>query len=99
VVRARIEHLQSQGVSAFKEYQLPEAVLALKQGVGRLIRSEEDRGVVVVCDPRLSERSYGRIFRASLPPMEMVREQEPVLRLLRELGSAHACDEPRPLSA
>jgi ATP-dependent DNA helicase DinG len=52
VVRARIEHLQSQGASPFKDYQLPEAVLALKQGVGRLIRSEQDRGVVVVCDPR-----------------------------------------------
>jgi ATP-dependent DNA helicase DinG len=99
VVRARIEHLQSQGASAFKEYQLPEAVLALKQGVGRLIRSEEDRGVVVVCDPRLSERSYGRVFRASLPPMAMVREQEPVMQLLRELGSAHVHDAPRPVPA
>ena len=99
VVRARIEHLQSQGVSAFKEYQLPEAVLALKQGVGRLIRSEQDRGVVVVCDPRLSERSYGRVFRASLPPMAMVREPEPVLQLLRELASAHTHDEPLPLPA
>ena len=99
VVRARIEHLQSQGASAFKEYQLPEAVLALKQGVGRLIRSEEDRGVVVVCDPRLSERSYGRVFRYSLPPMVVVREQEPVMQLLRELGSAQTHDALRPLPA
>jgi ATP-dependent DNA helicase DinG len=87
VVKARIEHLQSQGVSAFKDYQLPEAVLALKQGVGRLIRSEEDRGVVVVCDPRLSERGYGRVFRSSLPAMSVVREQAPVLALLRELAA------------
>jgi ATP-dependent DNA helicase DinG len=87
VVKARIEHLQSQGVSAFKDYQLPEAVLALKQGVGRLIRSEEDRGGVVICDPRLSERGYGRVFRSSLPAMSVVREQAPVLALLRELAA------------
>jgi ATP-dependent DNA helicase DinG len=99
VVRARIEHLQSQGASAFKEYQLPEAVLALKQGVGRLIRSEQDRGVVVVCDPRLSERGYGRVFRASLPPMVVVREPEPVLQLLGELAGVHTQDEPRSLPA
>jgi ATP-dependent DNA helicase DinG len=99
VVRARIEHLQSQGASPFKDYQLPEAVLALKQGVGRLIRSEEDRGVVVVCDPRLSERGYGRVFRSSLPPMAVVREQGPVLELLRELGGVHTASEPRSLPA
>ena len=52
MVRARIEHLQRQGGNAFRDYQLPEAALALKQGVGRLIRSEEDYGVVVICDPR-----------------------------------------------
>jgi ATP-dependent DNA helicase DinG len=86
VVKARIEHLQSQGASPFKDYQLPEAVLALKQGVGRLIRSEEDRGVVVVCDPRLSERSYGRVFRSSLPAMSVVHESGPALALLRELA-------------
>jgi ATP-dependent DNA helicase DinG len=98
VVRARIEHLQSQGASPFKDYQLPEAALALKQGVGRLIRSEQDRGVVVVCDPRLSERGYGRVFRSSLPPMPVVRELAPVLELLRELAGAMAGDS-RPLPA
>ena len=90
VVRARIEHLQSQGASPFKDYQLPEAVLSLKQGVGRLIRSEEDRGVVVVCDPRLRERGYGRVFRSSLPPLREVHELAPVLALLRELGEVSA---------
>jgi len=99
VVRARIEHLQAQGASPFKNYQLPEAVLALKQGVGRLIRSEQDRGVVVVCDPRLSERAYGRVFRASLPPMPVVRELAPVLGLLRELAGEIAASEPRSLPA
>jgi len=86
VVRARIEHLESQGGNAFRDYQLPEAVLALKQGVGRLIRSEQDRGVVVVCDPRLHRRSYGRVFVASLPPMRPETELAPVLELLRELA-------------
>jgi ATP-dependent DNA helicase DinG len=71
---------------AFRDYQLPEAVLALKQGVGRLIRSEQDHGVVVICDPRMSERGYGRIFRASLPPMQTTRASELVLQRLRELS-------------
>jgi len=74
VVRARIEHLQSQGANAFTDYQLPEAVLALKQGVGRLIRSEHDAGVVMIGDPRLTARGYGRLFRANLPPMSVTRE-------------------------
>ncbi len=85
VVRARIEYLKSQGANAFRDYQLPEAVLALKQGVGRLIRSEQDRGVVVICDPRMSERSYGRIFRASLPPMQTTLVADVALQRLREL--------------
>ena len=88
VVRARVEHLESQGIGAFRHYQLPEAVLALKQGVGRLIRSETDRGVVVLCDPRLQSRSYGRVFLSSLPPMRRVTDVVPVLALLRELAAA-----------
>jgi ATP-dependent DNA helicase DinG len=90
VVRARIEHLESQGASAFRDYQLPEAVLTLKQGVGRLIRSEDDRGVVMICDPRLRGRSYGRVFLSSLPPMAQARDIESALRLLRELGELGA---------
>ncbi|HTW74234.1 MAG TPA: ATP-dependent DNA helicase [Steroidobacteraceae bacterium] len=74
VVRARIEHLQTQGASPFRDYQLPEAVLALKQGVGRLIRSEHDAGVIMIGDPRLTARAYGRLFRESLPPMPVTRE-------------------------
>ena len=53
LVRARIEHLTASGGNAFRDYQLPEAALALKQGAGRLIRSEDDYGVVVICDPRM----------------------------------------------
>lgn len=88
VVRARIEHLNGLGENAFRDYQLPEAVLALKQGVGRLIRSESDHGVVVVCDPRMTRKSYGRIFRDSLPPMTMTRSREVVLQRLGELANA-----------
>lgn len=83
IVRARIEHLQQQGLNPFRDYQLPEAVLALKQGVGRLIRSEEDRGVVAICDPRLASKSYGRLFLASLPPMPVTRRVEDATQLLR----------------
>jgi len=88
VVRARIEYLNGQGENAFRGYQLPEAVLALKQGVGRLIRSESDHGVVVICDPRMTRRSYGRIFRDSLPPMTLTRTPELVLQRLAQLASA-----------
>jgi len=83
LTKARIEFLRVQGGNPFRDFQLPEAALALKQGVGRLIRSEEDRGVVAICDPRMTERSYGRIFRASLPPMTVSREPEEALSFLR----------------
>jgi ATP-dependent DNA helicase DinG len=69
VLQARIEALRSQGLNPFMQYQLPAAVIALKQGIGRLIRDAGDRGVLVVCDPRLRTRSYGRIFLGSLPEM------------------------------
>jgi ATP-dependent DNA helicase DinG len=83
VVKARIDHIQSTGGNPFRDYQLPEAALALKQGVGRLIRSEEDYGAVVICDRRLTERSYGRVFRAALPAMSVTRDEDEALRFLR----------------
>jgi ATP-dependent DNA helicase DinG len=83
LVRARIEHLTARGVDAFRDYQLPEAVLALKQGAGRLIRSEEDYGAVVICDPRLTARSYGRVFLGALPPMTVTQDAAEVRRFLR----------------
>jgi len=82
LVRARVEHLEATGKSAFREYQLPEAALALKQGVGRLIRSEEDFGAVAICDPRLTGRSYGKVFLAALPPMTVTRERQAALDFL-----------------
>jgi ATP-dependent DNA helicase DinG len=83
LVRARIEHLTANGGNAFRDYQLPEAALALKQGAGRLIRSEEDYGVIVVCDPRLVGRSYGRVFLAALPPMTVTRDAREAARFLK----------------
>jgi len=86
LTKARIEHLKANGGNAFREYQLPEAALALKQGVGRLIRSETDRGVVVICDPRLIDKPYGRVFRASLPPMPVTRAVADAEKFLRRIA-------------
>ncbi|WP_343033144.1 helicase C-terminal domain-containing protein [Caldichromatium japonicum] len=69
VLAARIEALRLAGHDPFWEYQVPQAVIALKQGAGRLIRGSEDWGVLVICDPRLSSRGYGQVFLNSLPPM------------------------------
>ncbi len=83
LVKARIDHIQSAGGNPFRDFQLPEAALALKQGVGRLIRSESDYGAVVICDRRLIERAYGRTLLAALPPMRCTRDTEEALRFLR----------------
>ena len=69
VLQARIEALRNQGLNPFMEHQLPSAVISLKQGIGRLIRDRNDRGVLVLCDPRLRTKSYGKIFLKSLPAM------------------------------
>jgi ATP-dependent DNA helicase DinG len=82
LVRARIEHLTATGGNAFRDYQLPGAALALKQGAGRLIRSEDDHGVVVICDPRMVGRNYGRVFLAALPPMSVTRDEDEARRFL-----------------
>jgi ATP-dependent DNA helicase DinG len=84
VLQARIDALRQRGGNPFREYQLPQAVIALKQGAGRLIRDVHDRGVLVVCDPRLLRRSYGHIFLASLPPMARTRSLEDVERFFAE---------------
>ena len=76
VLAARIEWLNRQGRNAFMEYQVPEAVITLKQGAGRLIRDETDRGVLMICDPRLIAKPYGRRIWQSLPPMKRTRKEE-----------------------
>lgn len=75
VLAARIERMNRAGRNAFMEFQLPHAVITLKQGAGRLIRSETDRGVLMICDPRLIDKPYGRRIWQSLPPMRRTREQ------------------------
>ncbi len=84
LVRARIQHLQRSGGNAFRDYQLPEAALALKQGVGRLIRSESDFGVVALCDPRVGTRGYGKTLLAALPPMTRTQRLVEATTFLRD---------------
>lgn len=80
VLQSRVRQYREAGENAFMQVQLPEAVIGLKQGVGRLIRSETDRGVVMICDPRLRGKQYGRIFLESLPPMTRSSRLEVVER-------------------
>ena len=83
ILKARVKAIEARGGNPFVEEQIPEAVIALKQGVGRLIRDSEDFGVVVLCDPRVTTRSYGRIFLDSLPPMPRTRDPADAADFLR----------------
>jgi ATP-dependent DNA helicase DinG len=76
VLAARLQALEREGRNPFAEYQLPRAAIALKQGAGRLIRDESDRGVLMICDPRLFSKSYGRRILSSLPPMRLSRDED-----------------------
>ncbi|RVU85908.1 ATP-dependent DNA helicase [Leucothrix sargassi] len=76
VLEARIKSIREAGGNAFFEYQLPQAVIAMKQGVGRLIRDEQDQGVLMICDPRLRTKSYGRTFLESLPRVPRTSKRE-----------------------
>ncbi len=86
VTRGRMAHLKSRGLSGFDALSLPNAVLALKQGVGRLIRDAGDRGVLMIADPRLTSRDYGRHIFASLPSMRKTRDEQTVLTFINELA-------------
>lgn len=83
VTQGKIAYLKSQGLSAFDELTLPAAVLSLKQGVGRLIRDVEDKGVLVIADPRLIARNYGRQLFESLPPLRKTRDEQTVLDFIQ----------------
>ena len=86
LVEARAQRLESQGRSAFNEYFVPEAAVALKQGAGRLIRSESDRGVLVVCDTRLASMGYGRRLMGALPPMRKIQSETEFNQALDDLA-------------
>jgi len=85
VLQARIELIKKNGQNAFFDFQLPNAVITLKQGVGRLIRDVSDRGVMVICDPRLTGKPYGKVFLKSLPPMKRMIDVERVKGFLEQL--------------
>ncbi|OOZ41624.1 helicase [Solemya pervernicosa gill symbiont] len=85
VLSARIDSIRRNKGNPFMEYQVPTAVITLKQGVGRLIRDVSDSGVLMLCDPRLYSKAYGRVFLKSLPPMPPTRELEQVQRFLKEI--------------
>jgi len=86
LLRARMENARLLGKEPFAEVQLPQAVIALKQGVGRLIRDYRDRGALVICDNRLVTRPYGQVFVGSLPPMARTRDLSRVRQFLTQLN-------------
>ncbi|MGN0858818.1 MAG: ATP-dependent DNA helicase [Stenotrophomonas sp.] len=90
VFAARLEAIERAGGNAFRAEQLPQAVIALKQGVGRLLRSETDRGVLVLCDRRLQTRSYGKVFFASLPPLRRTAQLAEVQAFFAQPPAADA---------
>jgi len=86
VIRGKMAYLKSKGLSGFDELSLPEAVLALKQGVGRLIRDMDDRGILMLADPRLTGRAYGQRIFASLPLMRKTRDEQTAIRFIEQLA-------------
>ena len=88
VMQARIDAIKRNGGQPFMEFQVPQAVIALKQGVGRLIRDVKDHGVVMIGDPRLKQKSYGRIFLNSLPAMPVTSDVSDVEKFFSDLSGA-----------
>ncbi len=99
VLAARIEHMQKQGLSPFVHYQLPRAVISMKQGAGRLIRSETDRGVLCICDPRMIDKPYGKMVWRSLPPMRRTRVEAEAVGFLRALRASRPSSSPTSMEA
>ena len=89
LVEARVRQLREQGRNPFDDYFVAEAAVSLKQGAGRLIRTESDRGLLVLCDPRVRQMRYGRRLLAALPPMRRLNDEAEALDWLSELAAAH----------
>jgi ATP-dependent DNA helicase DinG len=87
---ARLEYIAREGGNPFLDYQLPQAAISLKQGAGRLIRSETDLGVLMICDPRLASKAYGRRIAQALPPMRRTRELTDVIAFFADADRARA---------
>jgi ATP-dependent DNA helicase DinG len=85
MAEARSKALEAKGRSAFNDYFLPEAAVALKQGAGRLIRRETDQGILVVCDSRLNSMGYGKRLLKALPPMQRLASESELVERLSEL--------------
>ncbi|WP_432239226.1 ATP-dependent DNA helicase [Herbaspirillum robiniae] len=90
VLAARIAEMEKQGLNGFVHHQLPSAIINLKQGAGRLIRDEGDRGVLMICDPRIITKNYGRRIWQSLPPFKRTRELSMVQDFFREQDERRA---------
>jgi len=96
VVAARVQSLQEDGRNAFAEFQVPQAVLSLKQGFGRLIRTKSDRGVLALLDTRIQRMPYGKIFLESLPRYRVTHESSEVARFLDARGKEKAANSASP---
>jgi ATP-dependent DNA helicase DinG len=90
LMMARLEFIRREGGNGFTEHQLPQAVLALKQGAGRLLRDELDYGVVVLCDPRITSKSYGKMFLSALDPMPRTSSVDDVTQFFQRHASEGA---------
>jgi ATP-dependent DNA helicase DinG len=86
LVEARVKRLEAAGRNAFAHYFVAEAAVSLKQGAGRLIRTETDRGLLVVCDPRMAGMNYGRRLREALPPMKSVTVEDEAIAWLEDIA-------------
>jgi len=89
LVEARVRQLRAAGRDPFGEYFVAEAAVSLKQGAGRLIRTESDRGLLVIGDVRVAQMGYGRRLLAALPPMTRIEDEDTALAWLAELAAAH----------
>jgi len=85
IFESKINLLSAKGINAFMTFQLPKAIISLKQGAGRLIRDEEDKGVLMICDQRIIAKPYGKSFWQSLPSFKRTRNQEDIIEFLKHL--------------